>query len=146
MLRLWLLVADSVNPGTAADNDRKQTARMSWQSAENNTANTTVRLAPRGRMKPFLFMWSFLLYLIRKFSRSEKLEYAVFCDHFKDDFLTNLLSVIVQPASFSRCFQVRLCLPRSPEEELGNCWLVPEYLQAKGSSCYPNNVVRALEE
>ena len=42
----WLVV-DCVHPGTAADDDREQTTRMSRQSAENHTADTTVRLVPR---------------------------------------------------------------------------------------------------
>jgi len=37
-------VADSVHLRAAADDDRKQIARMSRQSAENNTADTTFRL------------------------------------------------------------------------------------------------------
>ena len=45
--RLCWLVVDCVHPRAAADDDRKQTARMSRQSAENHTADTTVRLVSR---------------------------------------------------------------------------------------------------
>jgi len=45
MLKL-LFAVDGVDPRTAVDDDRKQTARVSRQSTENHTANTPVRLVP----------------------------------------------------------------------------------------------------
>jgi len=63
--RLCWLVVDCVHPGAAADDDRKQTARMSRQSAENHTADTTVRLVPRTETTFLIFAPTICTYLLQ---------------------------------------------------------------------------------